>query len=111
VARLTPGAAEGVVGVRVGLHAGQPIRDAEDDYGTPVVVAKRLRDLANGGQVLTRSLVRDLGGSRSSASCKPLGPRTLKGFGEPFEIFEVDWRTEYKTSRPPVPAGLRAEGP
>src|SRR5437588_11269669 len=52
---LTGGA--GRVEVRVGLHAGEPIREEEDYFGTPVVVAKRLCDLANGGQVLTSSLV------------------------------------------------------
>ncbi|TMK84628.1 MAG: adenylate/guanylate cyclase domain-containing protein, partial [Actinobacteria bacterium] len=62
VARQNLAAGEGRVEVRVGLHVGEPIRDEEDYYGTPVVVAKRLCDLANGGQVLTSSLVRDLVG-------------------------------------------------
>jgi class 3 adenylate cyclase/tetratricopeptide (TPR) repeat protein len=111
VARQRLADTEGRIEVRVGLQVGEPIRDEEDYVGTPVVLAKRLCDLASGGQVLTSSLVRDLVGSRSAATFKALGPRTLKGFAEPFEVFEVDWRTDPTASRPPVPAGLRHEGP
>jgi len=106
---LTGGA--GRVEVRVGLHAGEPIREEEDYFGTPVVVAKRLCDLANGGQVLTSSLVRDLVAPRSVATLKSLGSRILKGFAEPVEVFEVDWRADAAASRPPIPTALWAQGP
>jgi len=111
VARQNLPVGEGRVEVRVGLHVGEPIRDEDDYFGTPVVVAKRLCDLANGGQILTSSLVRDLVASRSPADFKRRGPRTLKGFAEPFDVFEVEWQADYEASRPPVPAGLRTEGP
>jgi class 3 adenylate cyclase/tetratricopeptide (TPR) repeat protein len=111
VARQGAAQREGRVEVRVGLQIGEPIRAEEDYFGTPVVIAKRLCDLATGGQVLTSSLVRDLVGSRTTATFKPLGPRTLKGFAEPFDVFEVDWRTDPAALRPPIPAGLRTDGP
>ena len=44
--------------VRVGLNVGEPIRDEGDYFGTPVVVAKRLCDTAEGGQILASGLVR-----------------------------------------------------
>ena len=52
--------------VRVGLNVGEPIRDEGDYFGTPVVVAKRLCDSAEGGQILASGLVRALVGSRGS---------------------------------------------
>src|SRR5438270_5188866 len=39
--------------VRVGVHVGEPLRAEEDYFGMPVVVARRLCDQANGGQILT----------------------------------------------------------
>ena len=50
--------------VRVGLNIGEPIRDENDYFGTPVVVAKRLCDRADGGQILASELLRALVGSR-----------------------------------------------
>ncbi|MBV8303650.1 MAG: AAA family ATPase, partial [Acidimicrobiia bacterium] len=111
VARQRPVDGEGRVEVRVGLQVGEPIRDEEDYFGTPVVMAKRLCDLGTGGQVLTTSLVRDLVGSRSTATFKSLGPRTLKGFAEPLEVYELDWQTAPSAARPALPAPLRMEGP
>ncbi|MBV8295265.1 MAG: AAA family ATPase, partial [Acidimicrobiia bacterium] len=111
MARQNLATGDGPVEVRVGLHVGEPIRDGEDYVGTPVVVAKRLCDLAFGGQVLTSSLVRELVGSRSDASFKPLGRQALKGFAEPVDVFEIDWHTEPLGSRQVVPPGLRTEGP
>ena len=44
--------------VRIGLHVGEPIRDEDDYFGTSVVVAKRLCDRAEGGQIIASELVR-----------------------------------------------------
>jgi class 3 adenylate cyclase len=65
--------------VRVGLHAGEPVRDGGDFHGEAVVVAKRLCDLAAGGQILTSELVTNLVGSRGGFSFRPLGRLQLKG--------------------------------
>jgi class 3 adenylate cyclase/ATP/maltotriose-dependent transcriptional regulator MalT len=77
--------------VRVGLHVGEPIRDEGDHFGRPVVMARRLCDAAGPGQILASDLVRDLASGRASVEFRPLGRRTLKGLGEPVEIFEVAW--------------------
>ncbi|MBV8387159.1 MAG: AAA family ATPase, partial [Acidimicrobiia bacterium] len=111
VARQRLGAGDGGIEIRVGLHVGEPIRDEEDYFGRSVVLAKRLCDLAGPGQVFTSSLVRDLVGSRSTAPFTPLGPKTLKGFAEPFEVFEVEWRSDPSSASAPVPPGLRSMGP
>ena len=77
--------------VRVGLHVGEPNRDAEDYFGTPVVVARRLCDHAQGGQVLASELVRGLAGSRGGYNFRDLDPISLKGFAEPVAACEVVW--------------------
>ena len=54
--------------VRVGLHVGEPIRDEEDYFGTPVVIAQRLCASARGGQVVASDLVRALIGGRGGVT-------------------------------------------
>jgi class 3 adenylate cyclase len=43
-------AAEGDLELRVGLEAGEPVSDGEDLYGTPVIIASRLCDIAGAGE-------------------------------------------------------------
>jgi tetratricopeptide (TPR) repeat protein len=90
--------------VRVGLNVGEPIRDEGDYFGTPVVVAKRLCDVADGGQILASGLVRGLVGSRGSFSFRSLGQAVLKGISEPVEKWEVAWEpVEERRFALPVP--------
>jgi adenylate cyclase len=46
--------------VRIGIHAGQAIRHAGDFFGRSVVLAARIADHAEGGDILVSSLVREL---------------------------------------------------
>jgi DNA-binding SARP family transcriptional activator/tetratricopeptide (TPR) repeat protein len=77
--------------VRIGLHAGEPMRDEDDYYGTPVVVAKRLCDQAMGGQILASGLVCDLVGRRGGHGFgfRHLGFLSLKGLPDPVPACEV----------------------
>ncbi|HET9773079.1 MAG TPA: BTAD domain-containing putative transcriptional regulator [Acidimicrobiia bacterium] len=85
--------------IRVGLHAGQPMRDEGDFHGTPVVVAKRLCDRAGGGQILASVLVSDLIGSRSDEfAFRHLGPLPLKGLAAPVAACEVLPRAAVETA-------------
>ena len=77
--------------VRVGLNVGEPIHDEEDYFGTPVNIAKRLCDSAEGGQILASELVRSLVGSRGGYTFRELGPRSLKGISTPLPVCEVCW--------------------
>jgi class 3 adenylate cyclase/pimeloyl-ACP methyl ester carboxylesterase len=78
--------------VRVGLHIGEPIRDQDDYFGTPVVMAKRLCDQASGGQILTSDLVRRLVGSRGGYRFGSPETVSLKGVTEPLPVYEVLWQ-------------------
>ncbi len=77
--------------VRVGLNVGEPIRDEDDYFGTPVVVAKRICDKADGGQILASELLRALVGSRGSFGFRSCGPVALKGLSEPLPACEILW--------------------
>jgi len=94
--------------LRVGLNAGEPIRDEGDYFGTPVVVAKRLCDSAEGGQILVSALVRGLVGSRGNFDFRRQGQTVLKGIVEPLETWEVEWGPA-EERRIPLPARLLAD--
>ncbi len=79
------------LGVRVGLHVGEPIQDEDDYFGTPVVVAKRLCDSATAGQIVASGLVQGLVASRAGFIFRPIGDVILKGMSEPVDGFEVVW--------------------
>ena len=52
-------------GLRVGLSAGEAVREADDYFGDPVIEAARLCAKAEGGQILAADLVRANTGRRS----------------------------------------------
>ncbi|TET51956.1 MAG: adenylate/guanylate cyclase domain-containing protein, partial [Anaerolineales bacterium] len=90
--------------VRVGLHVGEPIREENDYFGMPVVVAKRLCDRAQGGQILVSDLVRRLVGSRGGHTFRDLGPLSLKGAAEPLSAYEVVWEPVAEELVAPLPS-------
>jgi class 3 adenylate cyclase len=94
--------------VRVGLHVGEPIRDDDDYFGTPVVVAKRLCDRAEGGQILASDVVRALVGTRGGFRFSPVGELALKGFSTLVPASELQWEATGR-QRVPLPAELAQE--
>jgi eukaryotic-like serine/threonine-protein kinase len=63
------------VRMRIGLHAGDMIRDDNDFHGLHVTMAARIADQAIGGEILVSALLKDL----------TEGDRDLQ-FGEPHEV-------------------------
>jgi class 3 adenylate cyclase len=64
------------VKVRIGLHAGEAIKDGDDFYGKNVILASRVAGKAVGGEILVSSLLRQLVESSVGAAM----------FGEPREV-------------------------
>ncbi len=54
--------------VRIGLHAGEAIKDGDDFYGKNVILASRVAGKAVGGEILVSSLLRQLVESSVGAS-------------------------------------------
>jgi len=101
--------------VRIGLHAGEPVQADDDFHGTAVVIAKRLCDAAEGGQILASELVRELVGSRGGFSFRSAGRLRLKGLPDPVTASTVEWQPEArpapKLSRRPPSEGPAVRGP
>ena len=74
--------------VRIGVAAGEPVDRNDDLFGSTVTLASRICDAADGGQILTSDVVRDLGAVRGFVFD---GGRdlTLKGFTGPVRVFEL----------------------
>ena len=73
----------------MGIEIGEPSREGDDYFGTPVVVAKRLCDSCEGGQVLVSDLIPRLVGTRGGHTFDEAGMLELKGFTEPVTVYAL----------------------
>ncbi|MCA1846119.1 MAG: AAA family ATPase, partial [Actinobacteria bacterium] len=94
--------------IRVGVHAGEPAQEGDDYFGTPVVIAKRLCDRAEGGQILATELLAGLVGTRGGFQFLPRGRLALKGLSEPVAAVEVRWQPDEAAAAPVAPTRRRA---
>ena len=79
------------VKVRIGLHAGEAIKDGDDFYGKNVIMASRVAGKAVGGEILVSSLVRAL--VESSVGAATFGdPREveLKGLAGKHTVYRIE---------------------
>src|SRR5581483_10648714 len=77
------------LGLHVGLHAGDVIREQDNVFGGAVNIAARISALAPPGQVLVSATVRDLGRTSAGVEFEDRGEHALKGVGEPQRVFAV----------------------
>jgi DNA-binding NarL/FixJ family response regulator len=90
--RVTAAGREGPpLAVRIGVHVGEVIEEADDLFGAAVVLARRICDAGDAGQILVSGVVRALVGARSGLSIGPTEPRALKGLPDPVDVAEVRW--------------------
>jgi class 3 adenylate cyclase len=78
----------------IGLTWGTAIHTGDDLFGSSVNLAKRIADVAKGGQIVVSSTVAqhaDL--AEAGHSLRDLGDRPLKGLGE-HRLYELVWRNE-----------------
>jgi len=101
--------AHGGIGIaaRVGVAAGEPIRDGDDLHGMPVVIASRLSASAGTGEVLVQDLVQALIASRDGVTLDLASDFELKGVPTPVRASRLRWRDLVRatTAVDPVPAG------
>ena len=77
--------------MRMGLHTGEAIKEADDFFGKHVVLASRIADQAKGGQVLVSSLLKDLTESAGEFIFDEGREVALKGLKGRHTVFEVRW--------------------
>ena len=81
---------DGLLHVRIGLGAGEPVCDGNALFGSVVNLTARICDSARADQILVAPVVREL------CLGKPIrfadrGEKTLKGFSDPVRLHEVQW--------------------
>lgn len=77
------------LGLRIGIHAGELLREGNDFFGTTVIVARRLCDVAEAGQTIVSYELAAHADSGSGAPVAPFGSVALKGFDEPVDACEL----------------------
>ena len=77
--------------VRVGLNAGEPIKEDGDLFGATVILASRIAAKADGGEILVADTIRGLCSGKGFLFADR-GEFVAKGFEEPVRLYEVRWR-------------------
>jgi class 3 adenylate cyclase len=77
------------VRVRMGLHSGEAIREADDFFGKAVILAARIAAQAQGGQVLVSSLLKELTESNGEFRFDEGREVELKGLSGRHRVFKV----------------------
>ena len=82
---------EAVLGLRIGLCAGDVTEDGGDVFGFPVVAASRLCARACAGQVLVPTGTRVLLGPTAGYLFRDVGPLEFRGLAGPLPALELIW--------------------
>jgi class 3 adenylate cyclase len=77
--------------VRIGMHTGEAIEEDGDLFGKPVVLAARIANQANGGEILVSSLVREIVESRGDLAFGPSREAELKGLVGEYLLHPLLW--------------------
>jgi class 3 adenylate cyclase/tetratricopeptide (TPR) repeat protein len=77
--------------LRIGLHAGVPVEDGGSVDPTPVAVARRVCEHAEGGEILATDVVAGLVRSRGAFHFRPVGALHLEGRADPVPTVAVEW--------------------
>lgn len=81
--------------VRIGCHTGEALHDSAGDlFGRHVIIAARVANLADGGQVLVSSVVRDITAPRGDLTFGEPRPVELKGVDGSHHVYDFDWMSE-----------------
>ncbi len=79
----------GPIGVRMGVHRGEVIREADDFFGRTVIIGARVAASADGGEVLVTDDVREAAGDGFEFG--PVRMLSLKGISTPCPASPLDW--------------------
>jgi class 3 adenylate cyclase len=78
--------------VRIGIHTGEPVREAEDFFGKAVILAARIAAEARGSEILASSLVRELTESSGEFAFGEPTDAELRGLSGTYRLSPVRWR-------------------
>ncbi len=83
--------AEEPIRVRIGLHAGEAIKEADDFYGKNVILAARIAAQAQGGEILVSSLLKELTESATGIAFGDGREVELKGLAGLHQVHQIRW--------------------
>lgn len=84
--------------VRIGMHTGEAIRqDSGDLFGRHVIIAARVGAMANGGEILVSSIVREIASARGDLHFGDGNTVELKGVGDQ-TVYPVLWGADLPAS-------------
>jgi class 3 adenylate cyclase len=90
---------ENPIRVRIGIHTGEPIREADRLFGKSVILAARIAAQAKGGEILVSSVVKDLCEGTGLMRFDAGRELELKGISGKRRVFRALW-TEEELSQP-----------
>jgi class 3 adenylate cyclase len=91
------------ISVRMGLHAGEAIREEGDFFGRSVILAARIAAQAGGGEILVSEALREMvepdGDGDGKGDGAPVGfdggrELELKGLAGTHRVFRADWEPQ-----------------
>jgi class 3 adenylate cyclase len=77
------------LGLHIGVHAGDVIREEGNVFGGAVNIAARICATSAPGEILVSDVVRGMARSSAGAAFEDRGEYALKGIAEPLRIFAV----------------------
>jgi len=77
--------------LRIGLHSGFVMADASDFYGRNVVLAARIADHAQPGEILVSAALRDYTSTDPTFDFEARGEQHFKGLLGEHHVFAVTW--------------------
>src|SRR3954453_15365042 len=80
---------DGPIRVRIGLHTGEAIREESDFYGRNVVVAARIADQAQGGEILASAVVKELAESSGDVTFEDPREVELAGLAGRHAVYKI----------------------
>ena len=95
--------------VRIGLNTGEVAWQGGQLSGEAVHAAARVCAAASGGQILVSNVTRQLAGTVADVTFHDTGEHELKGFPEPWRLWEVVWVRETTQVPRQVFVGREAE--
>ncbi len=84
--------AEEPIQVRIGLHTGEAIKEADDFYGKNVILAARIAGQAQGGEILVSSLLKELTESGGDIAFGDGREVELKGLAGAHQVHQIQWQ-------------------
>jgi class 3 adenylate cyclase len=82
------------IAIRIGLNAGEAIREEDDFFGLSVVIAARLENKAGEGEIYVSEVLRNLVGSVGGFRFEDKGRLRLKGLDGTHRVYSVLWQND-----------------